>query len=311
MKGLFYNGQEASFRDDLPMPQPQAGESLIRITLAAICNTDREVMKGYKPDFTGVMGHEFVGVVEQSDDSALVGRRVVGELNAGCGQCVYCRTGRERHCTQRKVIGLSHKDGCFAQYMTLSNHLIHPVPDAVTDEAAIYTEPLAAALEIPQMTHIPPNEEVCVIGDGRLAFMIAQVLALNGAGVTVVGHNEDKLKMFASFANTTLKPDRTFELVVDACGSPTGIDSAAALVRHGGTIILKSTYAGVKEMNLSSFVVNEVTLRGSRCGPFAPALRLLKRGLIQLPSIQLFAIEDWQDAFASRAFKAGFDFRDL
>ena len=309
MNGLFYDGRQALLRTDLPVPQPAAGESLIRISLAAICNTDREVMKGYKPDFTGVMGHEFVGVVERSDDPALVGRRVVGELNAGCGNCVYCRTGRERHCQERKVIGLTGKDGCFAPYMTLQNHLIHVVPDSVPDEAAVCTEPLAAALEIPQLTHIPPNEDVCVIGDGRLAYMIAQVLALSGAGVTVVGHSEEKLKMFAPFAATTLKPDRTYEIVVDACGSPSGIDTAAGLVRKCGTIILKSTYAGVKEMNLSSFVVNEVTLRGSRCGPFAPALRLLERGLIRLPQIELYPLERWEEAFASRAFKSGFDFR--
>lgn len=187
MKGLFFDGEKAVFKNDLPMPEPLPHESLVCISIAAICNTDREIMRGYKPDFKGVLGHEFVGVVEKSSDPELVGKRVVGELNEGCGECIYCKTGRERHCESRKCIGITQKNGCFAQYMTIATRLLHVIPDSLTDEKAVFTEPLAAALEIPDQIQIRPSEEVCVIGDGRLAFMIAQVLALTGAEVTVLG----------------------------------------------------------------------------------------------------------------------------
>lgn len=309
MRGLYFDKHGAVFRDDLPLPQPGAGESLVRIRLAAICSTDREVLKGYKPDFSGVMGHEFVGVVERSDDAALVGRRVVGELNEGCGHCIYCRTGREKHCEARRVIGLANRDGCFAEYMVIATRLLHPVPDSLTDEQAVYTEPLSAALQIPKQVHIDPDTEICVIGDGRLSYLVAQVLALTGAETTVLGHHAEKLERFRPFAKTTVETDRTYEIVVDACGAPSGIAEAARLVRHAGTIVLKSTYAGAAEIDLSQFVVHEVTIVGSRCGPFAPALRLLERGRIALSPIELHDIADWEQAFASRAFKCGFDFR--
>ena len=165
MKGLYFDGEKAVYREDLPKPVCGEGESLIRILMAAICNTDREVLKGYRPDFRGVMGHEFVGVVERSEDESLIGKRVVGELNAGCGHCLYCRTGREKHCPDRKVIGMEGKDGCFAEYMTLQTHLIHRVPEELPTEKAIFTEPLAAAFEITSQVHISPDTKVAVLGD--------------------------------------------------------------------------------------------------------------------------------------------------
>lgn len=309
MRALYYNGTKAEFRTDLPVPAPQAHESLVRVSLGAICNTDREIMKGYRPDFRGVIGHEFVGVVEQSSDPALVGKKVVGELNEGCGDCLYCNTGREGHCKSRKCIGIAGKDGCFAGYLTLATKLLHPVPDTLSDEAAVFAEPLAAALQIPQLVPIRPADEVCVVGDGRLSFMISQVLALTGAEVTVVGRSEEKLSLFAPFAKTTMDCDRTFETVVEASGSPSGLESALKLVRSRGTIVVKSTYAGKTELDFSQVVVNELRLVGSRCGPFEPAVRLLSRGLIILPDIELHDISDWKTAFESRAFKVGFDFR--
>lgn len=310
MQGLYYNGKNAVLRDGQPMPEPKAHESLVRISLAAICNTDREIIKGYKPDFTGVLGHEFVGVVEKSSEPALIGRRVVGEINEGCGTCFYCRTGRERHCESRKCIGITGQDGCFAAYMTIASKQLHIVPDTVPDERAVFAEPLAAALEIPDMIQIKPSDEICVIGDGRLAFLIAQVLALGGAAVTVLGKHEDKLRRFEGFAQTAVSCDRSFEIVVDAAGSPSGFETAMKLVRSRGTVVLKSTYAGKAELNLSAAVVNELTIVGSRCGPFEPALRLLSKNAIVLPPIELYPLGDWEKAFASRAFKVGFDFRD-
>lgn len=307
MKGLIYEGRPVPlYREDLPMPVPGPEESLIRVKLAGICNTDREVLKGYRPDFKGVMGHEFTGVVEQSSDPTWVGKRVVGELNAGCGHCIYCRTGREKHCLNRKVIGMDGKDGCFAEYMTLATHLLHEIPEGLSDEEAVFTEPLAAALEIPKQIPIDPDQEIGIIGDGRLAYLAASVLHLSGAGMTIVGKHEEKLEVFRRFGKVTTKPEGSYELIIEASGSPTGLETAMDLVRKQGTIVLKSTYAGKTAVDMSFFAVNEVTLTGSRCGPFKPALNLLKKGLVQLPGIQLYELKDFEKAFASKAFKAGF-----
>ena len=306
MKALFYDGQKAVYREDYPLPVRGKNESLIRILMASVCNTDKEILKGYKPDFVGVMGHEFVGVVEDSDDPSLIGKRVVGELNEGCGTCLYCKTGREKHCPDRKVIGMEKKDGCFAEYMTLSNHLIHLVPEELPTEVAVFTEPLAAAFEITSQVHISPDTKVAVIGDGRLSFMITQVLCLTGTDLTVIGKHGDKLKSFSSYAKTTTNPTETYEIIVDATGSESGLQMAKNLIRRQGTIILKSTYAGQATLDMSYFVVNEITIKGSRCGPFEPALRLLSQKRITLPDIELHELKDFETAFHSKAFKAGF-----
>lgn len=311
MKGIYFDGQGAIYREDLPMPVPGQEESLIRILYAGICNTDREVLRGYRPDFKGVMGHEFVGIVEKSSEPFWTGRRVVGELNAGCGHCIYCRTGREKHCLERKVIGMDGKDGCFGEYMTLSTHLLHEVPLGLDLREALLTEPLAAALEIPAQVHISPDRTVAVVGDGRLAFLTASVLHLQGAEVVVIGKHPEKLEQFKSMARTWMPEDaehtkETFEIIVEASGAPSGLDLASRLVRRQGMIVLKSTYAGTVNVDMSRLVVNEVTIKGSRCGPFEPALRLLEKGLVKLPPVEFYELKDWEDAFRSRAFKAGF-----
>ncbi len=307
MKALYYK-VKAQYLEDYPVPVPGPNESLVKILISAICNTDKEVLKGYKPDFSGVLGHEFVGEVVESNKEELIGKRVVGELNEGCGQCIYCRTGREKHCLNRKVIGISGKDGCFAEYMTIHSDLLHVVPEGIPTEVAIFTEPLAAALEIMEQAHIQPSKSAAVIGDGRLAFMIAQVVSLSGVDLTVIGRHEDKLKQFSSFAKTATETDETYEIVIDATGSPAGILSAQKLVRNKGLIVIKSTYAGKVEIDMSSFVVNEVTIKGSRCGPFEPAMQLLQRGLVTLPSIELYDLKDYEMALQSKSFKAGFKF---
>lgn len=308
MKGLYFDGEKAVYREDLPKPVCKEGESLIRILMAAVCSTDREVLKGYRPNFRGVMGHEFVGVVEESEDKSLIGHRVVGELNAGCGHCLYCRTGREKHCPDRKVIGMEGKDGCFAEYMTLQTHLIHRVPDELPTERAIFTEPLAAAFEITSQVHVSPDTKVAVLGDGRLSLMIAQVLNLTGTDLTVIGKHPEKLEKFSPFAKTVTEADETFEIIVDATGAESGLQLAKNLIRRQGTIILKSTYAGTANVDMSYFVVNEITIKGSRCGPFEPALRMLAQKRIVLPEIELFDLRDHEKAFAYRGFKAGFRF---
>lgn len=313
MKGIYFDGARAMVRTDLPMPVPTDTQSLIRIEAAGICNTDKEILRGYRPQFQGVMGHEFAGVVEASGDPGWIGKRVVGELNAGCGKCIYCRTGREKHCENRKVIGMEQKDGCFARYMTLETHLLHEIPGGLPFQVAVFAEPLAAALEIPSQVHLKPDLPVAVIGDGRLAYMIASVLHLSGADLTVVGKHQDKLKKFRDFGRTAVAEEAgkgAFELVVEATGSPSGLALASELVRKQGTIVIKSTYAGKTEIDMSYFVVNEITLVGSRCGPFEPALRLLEKGLVKLPRIETYELEQFEEAFASGAFKAGFCMRD-
>ncbi len=307
MKALYYE-KEAKYLENYNKPVPESKESLIKILISAVCNTDKEIIRGYKPDFQGVLGHEFVGVVMESSDKAIIGKRVVGELNAGCGECIYCKTGRQNHCINRRVIGIANKDGCFAEYMTIATELLHVVPDEIPTEIAVFTEPLAAALEIMEQAHLKPSQNVAVLGDGRLAYMIAQVVSLAGVDLTVIGRHEDKLKNFSIFAKTTMNTDETYEVVIDATGSPTGILTAQRLVRKKGLIILKSTYAGNVQLDMSNFVVNEITIKGSRCGPFEPALLLLKRGLVTLPPIELFELKDYDKAFNSTAFKAGFKF---
>lgn len=309
MKALVYSSKEkaARFVEAYAKPQIKRGESLVRIVLAAVCNTDKEILRGYKADFSGVMGHEFVSVVEESDDDSLVGKRVVGELNEGCGTCLYCKTGREHHCEHRRVIGIAARDGAFAQYMSIATRLLHIVPEGLANEKAVYTEPLAAALRIAEQVHLSPNKNAAVIGDGRLAYLIAQVLALSGIEVTVFGRHAEKLRMFDSFAITSTEQSGSFEVVIDAAGGPSGIAAAQKLVRREGTVVLKSTYAGEASIDMSYFVVNEIQIIGSRCGPFAPALHLLERGMITLPDVQLYALHDWQAAFNDKeSFKTGF-----
>lgn len=309
MRAIYYDGRDAVYKEDYPIPVPAGNDSLVQILLAAVCNTDKEVRRGYKPDFTGVMGHEFVGKVISSPNPELVGKRVVGELNEACGHCIYCKTGRPHHCSNRKVIGMTNKDGCFAEYMTISTDLLHIVPDSLPTETAIFTEPLAAALEILNQVHIRPDTNVAVLGDGRLALFIAQALSLNGVDLTVIGRHPEKLENFKSFAKTTTELTKEgYEVVVDATGSPTGLISAMDLVRKQGTIVIKSTYAGTVDINMSAAVVNELTIVGSRCGPFEPALTLLERGSVKLPKIELYELKDFEKAFSSPAFKAGFQF---
>jgi threonine dehydrogenase-like Zn-dependent dehydrogenase len=324
MQGIYFDGIKATYHDDLPIPTPIQDHSRIKVLYANICSTDKEILKGYRPQFHGVMGHEFVGVVDKTGRPELLGRTVVGELNEGCGKCLYCRSGREKHCPDRKVIGLEGLDGCFAEYFVEADHLIHIVPDDLPPEQAVYTEPLAAALEIPVQVHMDPRKNVAIIGDGRLSFMIAQVLHLTGVQLTVIGKHREKLDAFIPFAERTRlreeydnigiesdsdlahDPDRTYEVVIEATGSPDGIILAQKIVRRQGTIVLKSTYAGMTEIDMSIFVVNEITLVGSRCGPFEPALRLLQNGMIRFPEVEWHELQDYKEAFVSKAFKAGF-----
>lgn len=279
MKALWLEDRALSLRD---VPEPAAGgEALVRVRLSGICGTDLELLGGYYP-FTGIIGHEFVGEVVGSPDPSLTGARVVGEINAACGACEACAAGRTTHCENRTVLGIAGRDGVHAEYVTVPVTNLHRVPDTVSDEMAVFTEPIAAAVEIVEQVHLLPTDRVLLIGAGRLGQLIAQVLALTGARLRVVAKHEAQKALLAQRGIETISPEdvesRRWDVVVEATGSPSGFDLAARAVRPRGTIVLKSTYRGDITLALAPFVVDEITIVGSRCGPFAPALRLLERG---------------------------------
>ncbi|MEA3339666.1 MAG: alcohol dehydrogenase catalytic domain-containing protein, partial [Chloroflexota bacterium] len=249
------------------------------------------LVKGYMR-FRGVPGHEFVGVVEQAPGAEeWEGRRVVGDINAACGDCPTCRAGRPTHCPHRTTLGIEGRDGAFAEYLTLPVRNLLPVPDVLPDEVAVFTEPLAAACEILQQVHVHPTDHVVVLGDGKLGLLCAQVLALTGCDLIAIGHHQDKLDILARQGIHTALGDTSVadgaDIVIESTGHPGGYAAARRLVRPRGTVVLKSTYHGAVDADLTMAVVDEVTLVGSRCGPFGPALRLLERGLVEvIPLIQ-------------------------
>src|SRR5512138_8909 len=277
MNALWLEDNKLSLRD---ISQPRKpNEALIKIRKAGICSTDLELVKGYYP-YTGVIGHEFVGEVMEAEDSSWVGQRVVGEINVGCNRCEQCLNGRSTHCENRTVLGIVNRDGVFAQFTSLPVANLHRVPDSVPDEMAVFTEPLAAALEIQQQVQVKPTDRVLLIGAGRLGQLIAQTLALTGCDLRVVArhiHQQNLLKSrgIRITAEEEIQPWR-WDIVVEATGSPSGFSLARQAIRPRGTLVLKSTYKGEMNINFSSVVVDEINVVGSRCGPFEPALRLME-----------------------------------
>jgi len=279
VRGLWLEAQALRLRDDLEAPTPPAGEALVRVRLAGICNTDLELVRGYYP-YSGVPGHEFVGTVEAAQGAPeWLGRRVVGEINASCGACTACRAGRRTHCEKRTVLGIVARDGAFATHLRLPIGNLHAVPEALDDESAVFTEPLAAALELQEQVRVSPADRVVVIGAGKLGNLVAQTLAVTGCRLRVLGRSPRPLALLAARGIPTAGIDalepRQADLVVECTGHPDGLELARRAVRPRGTIVLKSTYHGKAEVDLARFVVDEITLVGSRCGPFAPALALL------------------------------------
>ncbi len=299
MKALLFENNQPRLTE-VPVPVPGPGEALVKVRMAGICNTDVEIARGYM-DFTGVPGHEFVGEVESSPDPTLVGSRVVGEINAGCGRCGRCKTGMERHCAQRTVLGLLGRDGSFANYLTLPARNLVPVPEDLPDEKAVFAEPLAAALEILEQISIPPDHRVLVVGDGKLGLLVSMVLRLTGCDLTVAGKHPDKMALVEGrgVSVTTLdsmpKDQDQFDVVVEASGHPSGWDVAVNLVKPRGVLVLKSTYHGGMDFNPAPLVINEITVVGSRCGVFAPALRLMQSGLID-PSVLISRVVPFDHA---------------
>jgi threonine dehydrogenase-like Zn-dependent dehydrogenase len=285
VRGLWLEDRRLRVRDDLPVPAPPPGEALIRVALAGVCHTDVELTRGYYP-YTGVLGHEFVGVVERAPGhDAWEGRRVVGEINATCGVCATCRAGRPTHCEHRTVLGIVNRDGAFAEYVTLPVRNLHAVPDGVPDDVAVFAEPVAAAFEVLAQVAVSASDRVVVVGDGKLGQLVAQVLATTGCTLTVAGKHARKLAHLAARGiATTIEPvaARSADLVVECSGRPQGIRDALTALRPRGTLVLKSTYAGDASLNLSAVVVDEITIVGSRCGPFAPALAALASGAVDV-----------------------------
>jgi len=279
MRALYWDGGALKFRENHPEPKTTGGEAIVRVRLAGICSTDLQIFQGYM-GFRGVPGHEFVGEVVKGAP-ALAGTRVVGEINFGCGFCESCRRGLARHCSKRRVMGILNADGCFAEFVTVPARNLHAVPESVSDEEAVFTEPLAAAFEILEQVEVDFTREVLVLGDGKLGILCAQVLAITGARVTLVGKHADKLKLAkGAGVRTVLLADwkpKLFDIVVEATGSTSGLEAALAAVRPRGTLVLKSTVASAHNLSLAPLVINEVTVVGSRCGVFPPALEALAR----------------------------------
>lgn len=300
MKAAYFDGQKMVYDQSYPDPKP--GEALVRINLAGICGTDLEILDGYMA-YEGVLGHEFVGTVEKSENSNLIGKRVVGEINAGCNKCESCQKGMARHCPNRTVLGILKRDGAFAEFLSLPEKNLHVIPDKITDEQAVFVEPLAAAFEIQEQVKLQPEWSVAVVGDGRLAQLIIQVLKLTCPNLTCFGRHKNKL---ASLINIGVKikigieksDEQSFDLVVEATGSNSGFADTMKLIKPRGTVILKSTIASRENLDLTPTVVNEITLVGSRCGLFKPAIDALATGIVSVDSMvdSTFPLEKFSDA---------------
>ena len=287
MKAVVFD-EELKLVDNYEKPVPKEGEALVRVTLAGICNTDYEITKGYM-GYCGVLGHEAVGIVEEVNDvdKSLVGKRVVPEISYGCKEpdCPWCAQNLYRHCPNRHTLGIFHKDGVFAQYFTMPVEVLFEVPENVPDEQAVFVEPLAAALEILEQHHIKPFEKVVILGDGKLGLITALALNALNIDVTLVGKHQNKLDIAkAQGCKTALinefPVEKKYDVVVEATGSISGFETALALTRPRGVLVLKSTVAASKEFNLAPVVIDEITVLGSRCGQFPAALRLLKSGRV-------------------------------
>ncbi len=303
MRALVYNGTDLILEQNYPQPTPVAGEALIRVLQAGICNTDLEIVRGYM-NFIGVLGHELVGVVEdiygekaRDMGAHLLGKRVVGDINAAChrSDCAYCQRGMPTHCLKRTTLGIVKRDGAFADYVLLPIENLHLVPEEVSDEEAVFVEPLAANFEIMEQVHLKPTDSVVILGDGKMGQLAAQVLVLSGCDVVMIGKHREKLALveqrgirtytLADAEPALLENGQRADVVVECSGSAQGLEMALRLVRPRGSVILKSTVAAKATLNLAPIVIDEIRIQGSRCGPFPPALRALCQKRVDIRSL--------------------------
>jgi threonine dehydrogenase-like Zn-dependent dehydrogenase len=286
MRALFWDGTTPRVVEH-PRPLPSDGVAVVRVAVAGICNTDLELVKGYM-GFRGVLGHEFTGTVEDGP-AEWRGQRVVGEINFACEHCALCAGGWQRHCPTRRVMGILHADGAFAEYVAVPVTNLHRVPESVSDEDAVFTEPLAAAFEILDQVSLQPGTDCVVLGDGKLGLLVAQVLFQAGARVLAVGKHDGTLAILQRRGIETVLLSEWRQtpatVVVEATGSAAGLSAAIAATRPRGTLVLKSTVAAAAQLNLAPLVINEITVVGSRCGRFAPALRALETGSVAVASL--------------------------
>jgi alcohol dehydrogenase len=302
VRALRWDGSRLTLARDVPDPVRRPGEALVRVALAGICRTDVEITRGYLA-FRGVPGHEWVGRVLDADDVRLVGRRVVGEINLACGSCPACAAGLARHCPTRRVLGIVGADGAFAERVVVPARNLHLVPDALPDEAAVFTEPLAAAFEILEQLGDVSGRRAAVLGAGKLGLLAAQVLRAAGAEVGVVTRRAETATRARRLGLGTAERGAAHDLVVDATGAPEGLAAALDLVRPRGTIVLKTTVAAEHRLDLARAVVDEVTIVGSRCGPFAPALAALAGGRVSVAPLvdAVFPLDEAVAAFGRAA----------
>jgi threonine dehydrogenase-like Zn-dependent dehydrogenase len=301
VKALRFDGKNLNYIKDYP--KPQTGEALVRVDMAGICGTDLEILQGYM-SYEGVLGHEFVGVVVESKNKDLVGKRVVGEINVGCEKCDSCKKGMQRHCPNRSVLGILNRDGAFAEFLSLPEKNLHVIPDSVTDRQAVFVEPIAAAFEIKEQVLLRPDWHVAIVGDGRLSQLIISVLKTSCSDITCFGRHQNKLERLEKLGTRTkigIESDEEFsyDLVVEATGNNSGFLDSMKLVKPKGTVILKSTIASKESLDLTPAVVNEITLVGSRCGPFRPAINALASGIISVDGLidSEYPLEKFEEAF--------------
>ena len=320
MKAVLFD-KTLKFVDDYPEPVPEENEALVKVLVTGICNTDIEITKGYAA-FNGVIGHEFVGVAEKitGPEQDLAGKRVVGEINCGCGRCALCLKGLKNHCANRRVLGILNKDGAMAEYVTLPVENLIEVPDGLRDEEAVFTEPLAAAFEILEQVHVRPKDRVLVLGDGKLGLLVSMLLHSARIDTTLLGKHNSKLSIAArqdirTFVFGEACFEKAYDIVIEATGTAEGLEAALRMTKPRGTIVLKSTVAAGKVMNLSPVVVNEITVVGSRCGPFRPALSALSEKSIDVRPLVtgIYRFENAEEAFgraaARESLKVIIDFR--
>jgi len=307
MLGIVFD-KKLILKNNIPIPVPKKNEALIRILLAGICNTDLEIIKGYM-GFKGILGHEFVGIVEECRNKRWIGKRVTGEINAGCGKCSYCKNALENHCPHRKVLGIFNKDGAFADYLTLPVKNLHIIPENISDEEAVFIEPLAACYEVLEQVRINKSNVAIVLGDGKLGLLMAQVIKNTACKLCLIGRHKEKLSIARGLGIDVVSVKQSLkvqklkltkaDIVIDCTGAPQGLDLAMEVAKPKGKIILKSTFASKSYLNLSPVVINEFSIIGSRCGPFKKAIDALKNHEVKISPLiyKIFPLNEGLKAF--------------